>query len=138
MPTYDYRCPVCAREESVFQSISDYVHQPARPKCCHYADMERKLSVTPAMSGLANALAGDRHYDGLRATDGTPIDSRTKHRQYMKDKGLTMATDYRETWKKAAQERELTRLGQLPDPTLKKEIAEQVMRAVAQPDPKPL
>jgi hypothetical protein len=74
--------------------------------------MERKLSVSPAMSGLANALAGDRHYDGMQATDGTPIDTRTKHRQYMKEKGLTIMTDFTQTWKDAAKERAVIASGQ--------------------------
>lgn len=152
MPTYDYRCERHDLEVSVFQSISEYVHAPKRPvcpKCRKEQDdyqnameptcdvyvivppMERKLSVNPAMSGLANALAGDRHYDGLAATDGTPIDSRTKHRQYMKNKGLAMASDFKETWKEAAREREMRRLGTYRDPTLKREITEQVMTAVS-------
>lgn len=68
--------------------------------------MERRLSINPLFSGLANALAGDRHYDGLCATDGTDISSRTKHRQYMKDKGLCMASDYTNTWSQAEKERQ--------------------------------
>jgi hypothetical protein len=51
------------------------------------------------------ALWGDRNYDGLRAPDGTPIDSRTKHRQYMKDNNLTIADDYKGEWAKAAKEK---------------------------------
>lgn len=57
-------------------------------------------------TSTSNPLAGDRHYDGLHASDGTPIDTRTKHRQYMKEKGLTINTDFTETWKAAAVERE--------------------------------
>lgn len=52
------------------------------------------------------ALWGDRHYDGLRHTDGTPIDSRTKHRQFMKERNLTTADDFTGTWEKAKKERE--------------------------------
>lgn len=132
MPTYDYRCPACGFEVSVFQTISEYIHHPIRPGCC-FPEMERKLSVNPAMSGLANALAGDRHYDGLAATDGTPINSRTKHRQYMKEKGLAMVDDFKQTWREAARDRELARLGKKPDAELKKIVSEEVMKAVAQP-----
>lgn len=133
MPTYDYRCATCGREESVFQTIHEYVRGPIRPKCLH-GEMERKLTVNPAMSGIANALAGDRHYDGLQATDGTPIDTRTKHRQYMKEKGYALASDFKETWAAAARDRELKRLGKKTDPDLKKVITEQVMREVARSD----
>lgn len=52
------------------------------------------------------ALWGDRHYDGLRATDGTDISSRKKHREYMQRNNLTTVDDYKETWAKAQQERE--------------------------------
>ena len=110
MPTYDYRCKECGKEDSVIQSISSYCNAPIRPQC--HGEMERKLSVSPAMSGLANALAGDRHYDGMQATDGTPIDTRTKHRQYMKEKGLTIMTDFTQTWKDAAKERAVIASGQ--------------------------
>lgn len=49
---------------------------------------------------------GDAHYDGLRATDGTPIDTKAKHRQYMRDKGLTTIDDYTQTWKKQEEQRQ--------------------------------
>jgi hypothetical protein len=97
--------------------------------------MERKLSVNPAMSGLANALAGDRHYDGLKAQDGTNISTRTRHRQYMKENGLTMMSDFKQTWADAAKEREKIRQGApIADRERKSEIREQVMKAVAQSD----
>jgi hypothetical protein len=48
----------------------------------------------------------DAHYDGLRATDGTDISTRKKHREYMKQHGLTTADDYSSSWAKAKKERE--------------------------------
>jgi hypothetical protein len=50
-------------------------------------------------------VVGDSHYDGLRATDGTDVSSRTKHRNYMKANGLALASDYTETWAQAERER---------------------------------
>lgn len=50
-------------------------------------------------------VVGDRHYDGLQATDGTDISTRSKHREYMKKNGLTTADDFTESWSKAAQQR---------------------------------
>lgn len=129
MPTYDYRCYRCEREESVFQTIGEYCRAPIRPRCCHFAEMERKLSVVPGMSGLANALAGDRHYDGMAATDGTPIDSRTKHREYMKSKDLAMTSDFKDTWASAAKEREAIRTAQTL-PERKRDVREVVERAI--------
>ena len=47
------------------------------------------------------SLWGDRHYDGLRATDGADISTRKKHRDYMRKMGLTTADDYKSDWAKA-------------------------------------
>lgn len=44
-------------------------------------------------------------YGGLRATDGTPINTRRRHREYMQANGLALASDYTESWKKADQQR---------------------------------
>jgi len=54
----------------------------------------------------SGALWGDRHYDGLRATDGTDISSRSKHREYMRANNLTTADDFTDTWAKAQKERD--------------------------------
>lgn len=132
MPTYEYACPRCGATESVVQSISSYSRSPIRFMCCG-EEMPRKLTVVPAMSGLANALAGDRHYEGLVAPDGTDIGSRTKHREYMRRHGLTTADDFKGVWQSAEKERK-ARLSGAADNALKAEVSEQVMRAVAQPD----
>ncbi len=84
-------------------SIRDYVRSP--PAFVHCAEpMQRYIEVAPGMA-LHNAIASERHYDGLRAQDGTAIDTRAKHRQYMKDRNLTTIDDYASTWKKAAEQR---------------------------------
>jgi hypothetical protein len=110
-------------------SISEYVRGTTPPKC--HGAMERHLSVVPAMSGLANALAGDRHYDGLRAPDGTDISSRTKHREYMKANNLTLTSDFSETWRSKQKEREAFRKGEKADPELRSLVKEQVEQAVS-------
>ena len=48
---------------------------------------------------------GDLHYDGLRATDGTDISTRTKHREYMRRHGLATVDDYKKTWSEAEKRR---------------------------------
>lgn len=136
MPTYDWKCHAegCGVEFSRFMTISQYIADKGQPNCIKHGPMERKLSVVPAASGLANALAGDRHYDGLTASDGTDISSRTKHREYMKANGLTDAGDFAGTWKKQEKERTRLRQGTFSDKNLRTEIEKQVMTAVAQPD----
>jgi hypothetical protein len=52
------------------------------------------------------ALWNDRSYDGLRATDGTDISSRSKQREYMKVNNLTTVDDFKDTWAKAKTARE--------------------------------
>lgn len=58
------------------------------------------------MRNDAGVLWGDRHYEGARATDGTDISTRTKHREYMAANNLALADDFKETWAKAQQQRE--------------------------------
>jgi hypothetical protein len=50
----------------------------------------------------------DRHYSGkpFVGKDGTVIDSRKKHREYMKRHGLATMDDFKETWAKAREKRE--------------------------------
>lgn len=54
----------------------------------------------------AGVLWGDRHYDGLRAPDGSDISTRSKHREYMKANNVTIADDFKDTWAKAREQRE--------------------------------
>lgn len=54
----------------------------------------------------SGALWGDRSYDGLKASDGTDISTRTKHRDYMKAAGVTTMDDFKDSWAKAKESRE--------------------------------
>lgn len=60
----------------------------------------------PQRRNDAGVLWGDRHYEGLKATDGTDISSRSKHREYMKANGLAMADDFKNTWAQAQEQRD--------------------------------
>ena len=131
MPTYDYACNECGASDSIVQSMREYSRSPIRPVC--HGTMERRLSVVPSMSGLANALAGDRHYDGMRAPDGTDISSRTKHREYMRRTGLAMADDFQSTFAMAEKDRQEFRGAKHHDRELRAEVTQQVMTAVSQP-----
>lgn len=44
-------------------------------------------------------------YGKLRATDGTDLSSRAKHREYMARNNLTLASDFRESWSAESIER---------------------------------
>ena len=81
-----------------------------RRKWVYDPEVGEMIEVTPEWSPSkdtrTSALWNDRHYHGLRATDGTDISSRKKHREYMKRMGLTTADDFKSHWDKAKSERE--------------------------------
>ena len=87
-------------------------------------EVDRAGRALPVDSG---ALWGDRGYAGLRATDGTPIDSRTKHREYMRMHGLTTADDFTDEWRAAAARREAF-YRRAADPERPGEIAHAIVR----------
>lgn len=51
-------------------------------------------------------------YGGLQATDGTPINTRRRHREYMKTNSLALVGDFTNTWAKQGAEREAFRKGE--------------------------
>jgi hypothetical protein len=59
----------------------------------------------PTRTVDSGVLWGDRGYDGLRTTDGVPIDTRTKHREYMRANGLTTMDDFKGAWEQAERRR---------------------------------
>ena len=65
----------------------------------------------PTLPGIALTPTEGLTYSNLRATDGTDISSRTKHRNYMKANGLALVSDYTESWKKAEKLREEKKSG---------------------------
>jgi hypothetical protein len=65
----------------------------------------------------------DRFYENTCATDGVDIGSRRKHRQYMRERGLTTVDDYKETFAKKAAEREAAKEGRVPSKTRRETLA---------------
>ena len=61
-------------------------------------------------------------YDNLRATDGTDISSRTKHREYMKHNGLALADDFKQTWQQARAERDAYFRGEKLNPSYREAV----------------
>jgi predicted nucleic acid-binding Zn ribbon protein len=105
MPTYTFRCAACGSRAEIVKSITAYTQERPAFYCCGQT-MERYFDTAPALG-----VVGETHYDGLRATDGTDISTRAKHRAYMKANNLTTVDDFRDTWKKNARERELRMQG---------------------------
>jgi predicted nucleic acid-binding Zn ribbon protein len=131
MPTYDWRCRGCGKIKSVVQGIGSYCEKPIVPECGnsnvdHDTTMERILT----RSGGRDWLSGDDLYVNQQTMDGVDISTRTKHRQYMKERGVTTVDDFKDTWAKAAKEREALRTGTFNDPHLRHTVAKEVYKHV--------
>lgn len=130
MATYTWICRSCDNETETHQGIAAYSDARTRivPRCCG-APMERRITVVP---GLARdyALAGDRHYDGLRASDGTDISTRSKHRAYMKQHNLTTIDDFKQEFSKAEKWRKSFAAGEYKDKDLRQTLDQNFNRSV--------
>lgn len=111
MPTYTFRCPVCGRVEDLTTSIARYSAPEFKPPVCmcpsvsaNPTPMQRFFTPADPVRAL-DALTSDAIYDGCRTLDGVDVSTRSKHRAYMREHGLTTADDYRGEWAQAAQER---------------------------------
>jgi hypothetical protein len=124
MPTYTFRCAKCGDVQHHIMSMREYCAAP--PAFVHCGELTERFFETVPGLAIHNAMAGDRHYDGLRATDGTDISSRSKHRAYMKANNLTTADDFTQTWRDAAKAREAAFSGE------DKSRAHDVAAAIAQ------
>lgn len=80
-------------------------------KTYHYDEKLGKLVEGPGPRRVDGSGDGwrfsDRLYSGspFVGVDGTVIDSKRKHREYMKRHNLTTVDDFKGTWDRAAQER---------------------------------
>lgn len=79
-----------------------YIQSPEPP----YELIEVTADYQAPTRNDTGALWGDRHYDGLQASDGTDISTRRKHREYMKRHNLTTTDDFKQTWAQAQKTRE--------------------------------
>jgi hypothetical protein len=72
-------------------------------------DTERSclVEVTPDFVGQRRNeghRSEEEVYGHCTATDGTDLSTRTRHREYMRQNGLTVASDYTGTWEKKGKE----------------------------------
>jgi hypothetical protein len=104
MPTYHFKCEACEEVTEADIPLGEYHRNP--PAFFHCGQQQVRYFPPTGYTAIENALAGDRHYDGLRASDGTDISTRSKQRAYMKANNLTTVDDYKETWAKARKERD--------------------------------
>lgn len=98
-----------------------------------YDPVTKKLveGKAPKPADTGDRLMSDRLYDKLPpAHDGTHINTRTRHRQYMKRNNLTTIDDYQGTWEKAREKREAFYKG--TDKQMRYERARDVAAAMEQ------
>jgi hypothetical protein len=84
-------------------------HKPTRGKWVYTSSGEAvpvEEYRSPTETDVHTQISTDRHYENIAATDGTDIGSRRKRAEYMKRHNLADASDFSETWKRAAAERE--------------------------------
>jgi hypothetical protein len=74
-------------------------------------------------------IIGDEKYNGLAATDGTPIDTRKRHRQYMKDNNLSLHGDYSPEYYKKRKEA----IGRENEKECKRDMLETIHKLEANP-----
>ena len=103
--------------------MARYVYRPFHPRAnqngmVNVLELGDWRETPPALPVVI-----DRHYWNLTATDGTDIGSRTKHREYMRQNGLTTADDYKETWAKAEAYRAKIRAGDVDHKERRETIA---------------
>lgn len=74
-------------------------------------------NLTPVLTKL------ERDKDGNLVKEMRDISTRAKHRAYMKEKGLALADDFKETWAKAADERADIAKGKHDDKAVREALA---------------
>jgi hypothetical protein len=118
-----------------------YYHRPGHPKASALgfvseADLDDVGEETLA---IHSPILVDRYMEGTAATDGTDIGSRGKRREYMKQKGLADADDFKNQWDRAKKEREAhyTEGGTDKDRRERKEALASAMREVREGRAKP-
>lgn len=65
------------------------------------------VEVTPDFTGQRRdegRRSEEEVYGHCTATDGTDLSTRTRHRNYMRQNGLTVASDYTQTWQQKGAE----------------------------------
>jgi hypothetical protein len=103
------------------------------PKTGELIDIGEYVPPEPEPSKLQ--INTDMHYAGIRATDGTPLESRRAHQEYMRANGLALADDFKGTWERARAQRDARYHGDTPEDTRerKQALAETIRKLEANP-----
>lgn len=119
MPTYTWGCGVCQAQLAQFLPMREYVDSPPSFMCCGEP-------MTRVLGPVHLAVVSEASYNDLRASDGTDISSRAKHRDYMRRNQLTTIDDFALTWKRDERERRERLAG--ADPQRTQDIARAIQK----------
>ena len=92
MPLYEVKCNTCGKRDEVFRRVAEIDDMPV---CCG-EKMERQLSapqIQPEIQPYKSMATGDI------------IDSRTKHKRHLKERGLVEIGDQHEAHQKQLEQR---------------------------------
>jgi hypothetical protein len=113
-----------------------YIYRPNHPKASangFVSEMDLGSYEQPKLATNATVMVG-RFYENTKAPDGTDIGSRKRHRQYMKERGLTTADDFAQSWANAEKERLRVRQeGRMPQSKERREALERAVYKIAKP-----
>ncbi len=110
-----------------------WYYRPGHPKASPHGFVEEAdLGAEPVKQALHAPIMSGRFYENTKATDGADIGSRRKHRDYMREHGLTTADDFKTSWAKSEQQREAARDGHVPSKT-RREALEREMYRISKP-----
>lgn len=93
--------------------MAKWVYKPGHPRANERGFVAYEdLGVQEESLAINAPIVTDRFYENTKSpVDGSDIGSRRKHRDHMKRYNLTIASDFKGTWEKAAVDRESIRSG---------------------------
>lgn len=101
-----------------------WVWDTAQQKLVPEADY---VPPSPASYNVGDGIATGRFYENTSIQVGEnefrDVGSRRKYREYLRETGLTHASDYTESWKKAAERREAVKDGRMPSKSRREVLA---------------
>jgi len=122
MAIYTYICKNCDKTVERISSIANYIQNPKLECATCFENLERVIE--------APMIQRDKTWTDLRATDGTDISSRNKHREYMKKNNLIPFDEAQGDFKDAQKLREKHYTDGSDDKVARRETVKQIVERV--------
>ena len=79
--------------------MAKWYYRPGHPKANERGFVaEADMGIVPDQLAKDAPVMPGRFYENTKATDGTDIGSRWKHKEYMRQKGVTVTSDFTHEW----------------------------------------